>query len=1007
MARKIQVQILGDSSSLERAFTRSSRAGSAFNRDISRAGRGIVAISAGYRGLARSVAFASAAFVGTAGLTAGLKASLTGFDQFQESLQKSVGLAGIAQSQVAGFSKQILQLSSVVGRSPQELANAFFFIASSGIDAAHAFDVLTESAKASVAGLGDTATVADAVTSAVNAYGISALSATQATDVLTATVKEGKGEADQFAGVIGNVAALASQLGVSFDQVGAALAAQTRLGTDAETAATQLQRVFSALIKVTPQQAKAFKSVGLNADQLRATLGTRGGLLKVLDEVRKAFAGNLPELAKAFGDVRAVRGVLALVGAQADATRGIFERMAKSAGATQKAFDAVSQTTAQRFRQMRAAAEVAGISIGALFAPLAGKVASALAGAADQFTSFVDRISSSRTIQGKLNVVWSGITDAAHGAESALAAAIAKVDWNRVWAGARGIADGLQKRLDSIDWTTVGKAIGDGIAKGVAAAKGIAPQLAQRFEDAFRTIDFNKLGRAAGPGLAAALLSAFATLTDPAFWIKNWDLALSVALLAFGDGIGRIAGKFAAPFTRLMGDVLLKGLAVIERVAPRIAEELLNAGLHDAAAFGRGLSAVLRIVEDVFARVARRLGKPLTFVVKVLGLQVAIDAVANAFRRIAQIITHGLDAAFAALKIKAIKAAIDILDPFSHLPKQLGGGPFQRMKAGLERTLKDMQAQGAAGGKNVGQSIASGISAGLAIKSIVSTIQDQVRGLVNAATQAAGVGSRNTSGAGTTTAATATAPAKTAAATATAAKAAVDKGFTLPFRLQLAQAEAAATKSAADDLKIARDIRAFILKAIPHLHGEKLLGAYQELAQVNSTIADAVKAAADKVKSFTVPLALQVAQARATALGKDDGLKSILEKIKRAAEKALKSGRLGLQGQLDAWNTLGSVNDQLKNLGSKATSSFKKVNVANLFKGLGLTADQLRAARMQAAQIGKGGLVPSLASPAFSLAHGGSTIQVNSTLVMDRREVGRGVTKHQTKEPKRLPSRRG
>src|ERR1043166_4313766 len=393
MARKISVEILGDSSSLIRAYKRSADAGSAWNRDISRISRGASVATAGLHGLARSVAFASAAFVGGAGLTAGLKGSLTAFDSFQDAMQKTIGLAGVAQSQVAGFSEQILSLAPAVGKSPQELANAFFFIASSGIKAADAMGVLTAAAKASAAGLGETQQVADAVTSAMNAYGPSVLSAQKATDVLVAPVREGRGEADQFAGVIGNVAALAAQLGVSFNDVGAALAAQTRLGIDAETAATQLQRVFSSLIKVTPQSAKAFASVGLSAKGLREELANKG-LLATLETVRTAFfpqgQPNLTAIAKAFGDVRALRGVLALVGKQAQETTGIFQRMNDVTGSTAAAFAAVSKDTAQRFREMRAAVEVAGIRIGAVLAPLAGKVADGITSATERLTGFFD-----------------------------------------------------------------------------------------------------------------------------------------------------------------------------------------------------------------------------------------------------------------------------------------------------------------------------------------------------------------------------------------------------------------------------------------------------------------------------------------------------------------------------------------------------------------------------------------------------------------------------------------
>ena len=348
--RQIRVRIVGDSSSLVNAFRRSSSAAHSWNSGLGRATRGSLVAAVGFRGLGRSIAFASGAFVGGAGLTAALKASVEGFVKFEDQMQKTVGLANVAQGSVGKFSEEIKNLAPTVGVGPQELAKAFFFVASSGIKASKAMEVVEASAKGAVSGLGDTATVADALTSVINAYGAANINAAQAADVLAATVREGKGEASQFAPVIGNVVALAAQLGVSFDQVGAALAVQTRLGTDAETTAIQLQRVFSTLLKVTPKSAAAFESVGLSADKLRNTLGEKNGLIKVLTIVKAAFGKNTPALAQAFGDVRALRGILNLVGKQTKATTEVFDRLANSAGSAKKAFDAVDQDTAQKFR---------------------------------------------------------------------------------------------------------------------------------------------------------------------------------------------------------------------------------------------------------------------------------------------------------------------------------------------------------------------------------------------------------------------------------------------------------------------------------------------------------------------------------------------------------------------------------------------------------------------------------------------------------------------------------
>ena len=62
---------------------------------------------------------------------------------FEQSMQKVVGLVGISQKQVDAWSKEILKLGPELGRSPKELADALYFITSSGIKGAEAMNVLT------------------------------------------------------------------------------------------------------------------------------------------------------------------------------------------------------------------------------------------------------------------------------------------------------------------------------------------------------------------------------------------------------------------------------------------------------------------------------------------------------------------------------------------------------------------------------------------------------------------------------------------------------------------------------------------------------------------------------------------------------------------------------------------------------------------------------------------------------------------------------------------------
>ena len=184
-----------------------------FLGDTSNAVRSISRLESSFGSLGRTAKLVTGA-LGIA-LVGGLAAATKSALDFQEAMEKIRGLVGESQKAVEKYSKAILKMNDVP-QGPKELADALFFITSAGIHGAKAIDVLHTSAKAAAAGLGSTAVVADAVTSAMNAYADANLSASQASDVLVATVREGKTAADALAPALGRVIAPAHAAGVTF-----------------------------------------------------------------------------------------------------------------------------------------------------------------------------------------------------------------------------------------------------------------------------------------------------------------------------------------------------------------------------------------------------------------------------------------------------------------------------------------------------------------------------------------------------------------------------------------------------------------------------------------------------------------------------------------------------------------------------------------------------------------------------------------------------------------------
>ena len=703
MARKLIVEIIGDSTSYQRALGKSEQSTRRFNETMKHSAKHVAKI-----GLEMAAV----------GAVIGVVASRQ-FNEFEDSMHKIVGLVGVSRDQVHAWSDDILKLSTEVAKSPKELADALFFVTSAGLRGADAMDTLRISAMASAAGLGETLTVADADTSAMNAYGKANLNAQQAADVLTATVREGKTAADALAPSIGVIAPLAAELGVGFNEVGAAIAGMTRSGTSAMKATTALRAVFATLLKPQKRSADAFKSVGLNIDTLRETLGEKGGLLKVLTLVKGAFAGNTTALAQAFPNVKALTSVLQLVGKNGAAVEKIFKNMTNTTGSVQHAFKAISEDEGFQFERTLQALRVAGIRLGAMLEPLANTIARTLTKAFQKVDSFLKDFGEAKTIRAKLNFVWTTATGGAKRLTDALVSLFNKIDWRAVMAGASGIAEGFTDALERVDWSSIGEQIG-GAFKRAGDFIGPAMQnLAGTISKALHDIDWEAVGVAAGPGIITAMLSAFRALLDPGFWARNWQLALSVAIDALGllfpevFGLRKLGAIMLKPFAKL-ATPLARGISsslssVFTRVgsflvdqAGRLSERLATALAADLIRLPGVLAGIFdRIFGRLFRRIAARFEKlnELTrFTIRLLGIAAVIrqieglvHKVGHLFSELSRVVANAWTRMWDWLEKKSIQAALKIIEPFTHIPKKLGGGTFQNLKKGWQETLLNME----------------------------------------------------------------------------------------------------------------------------------------------------------------------------------------------------------------------------------------------------------------------------------------------------------------------------
>ena len=277
-------------------------------------------------------------------------------------------LVGVSSKQLEAWKEDVLAISDETALPAEELGEALFFVTSAGQRGATAIDTLRASAQAGAAGLGETKTVADAVTSAMNAYGANVLSASQATDILIKAVSEGKMEPTDLAGNLGKVIPIAQAMGVSFDQATASMAVMTRAGASASQAATQVSGILLTFAKPTTQMVEALDAMGLSLGGVRKQLRNQG-LVPTLTTLRDRAREAGIDISEVFGNRRALTGVLQLT-KNVKTTEKVMAAVADSVGALDEAFGKL--TEGQRFQLMKAIRRLTNelIRFGAVIGPV-------------------------------------------------------------------------------------------------------------------------------------------------------------------------------------------------------------------------------------------------------------------------------------------------------------------------------------------------------------------------------------------------------------------------------------------------------------------------------------------------------------------------------------------------------------------------------------------------------------------------------------------------------------
>ncbi|MDH6123858.1 MULTISPECIES: phage tail tape measure protein [unclassified Kitasatospora] len=360
--------------------------------------------------LSKFGAVSQAALIGIGAAAVGAAVKTTEMAaNFQTAMTRVQTGAGESASNMKMVGDGVLSMAGQVGQSTEQLTKGLYMVESAGYHGKDALDVLKVSAMGAKVGAAELGTVTDAVTTAMNAYGLKAKDTTSVMNALVATEGQGKTNMEALAGSMASILPVASAAHVGLNEVLGAMATMTSQGTSADVAATYLRQTIGQLSNPSAKAAQEMRGLGLNATQVAQDLGSKGlaaTLTELTDaiqakmgpsgtvmietlrkassnttEFQKALANLKPSeqtyigsLATMVGGTKSMMGALQLTGQHMDTFKDnvkIIGEHVKEGGNNVEGWSAVQGTFNQKLAEAKGALEAVGIAIGQKILPYA------------------------------------------------------------------------------------------------------------------------------------------------------------------------------------------------------------------------------------------------------------------------------------------------------------------------------------------------------------------------------------------------------------------------------------------------------------------------------------------------------------------------------------------------------------------------------------------------------------------------------------------------------------
>ncbi|WP_307984106.1 phage tail tape measure protein [uncultured Lactococcus sp.] len=318
---------------------------------------------------------------------AGVAAAKIGGD-FESQMSRVKAISGATGKSFDLLRQQAIDLGAKTAFSAKESAAGMENLASAGFDASEIMKAMPGLLDLAAVSGGDVALASENAATALRGFGLDASQAGHVADVFARAAADTNAEVADMGEAMKYIAPVANAMGLSIEEVAAAIGIMSDAGIKGSQAGTSLRGALSRLAKPTDvMQAKM--------DELGLSFYDSEGKMKPLREqigmLKDAFKDLTPEqqqnaLVTLYGQ-ESLSGMMALIDKGPEKLGTLTKSLKDSDGAADKMARTMQDNMNSSLEQMMGALESAAIVIQKIIAPYVRKFADAVAGLVEKFVS--------------------------------------------------------------------------------------------------------------------------------------------------------------------------------------------------------------------------------------------------------------------------------------------------------------------------------------------------------------------------------------------------------------------------------------------------------------------------------------------------------------------------------------------------------------------------------------------------------------------------------------------